>query len=145
MKVHTNDHDAHIYLSLRLPCTTNPCLFQNSPFSSLCFLPCRTSPRSPMHGHQSQNFDQISLACFIGVYGTLPNCREERGRRISLNSTFTQASRLDVRRTEKQPIWQQNQPPNPTQSSRISSAGLQVPLAGHYVNLEKRSSANTAL
>ena len=90
MKVHTNDHDAHIYLSLRLPCTTNPCLFHNSPFSSLCFLLCLASPRSPVHGHQSQNFDQISLACFIGVYGTLPNCRDERGSRISLNLTVTQ-------------------------------------------------------
>ena len=57
----------------------------------LCvFFLCLTSPRSPVHGHQSQIFDQISLACFIGVYGTLPNCREERGSRISLNSTFTQ-------------------------------------------------------
>ena len=89
MKVHTNDHDTHIYLSLRHPCTTTSCLFQNSPFSSLCFLPCLTSPRSPVHGHQSQIFDQISLACFIGVYGTLPNCREERGSRISLNSRLS--------------------------------------------------------
>ena len=79
-----------MYLSLRHPCTTASCLFQNSPFSSLCFLPCGACPRSPVRGYQSQIFDQISLACFIGVYGTLPNCREERGSRISLNSTFTQ-------------------------------------------------------
>ena len=102
----------------------------------LCvFFLCLTSPRSPVHGHQSQIFDQISLASFIGVYGTLPNCREERGSRISLNSRLSLKS-TDVSRTEKQPRWQHNQPPTQRKVEIACSVGLQVPLAGYHVSID---------
>ena len=94
-------------------------------FSSVFDCPSIPSARSPKPNFRPN---------FTGLlhWGVWDPAREvERGSRISLNSTFTQVGLM----SGEQRNSQQNQPPNPTQSSRISSAGLQVPLAGSYVSI----------
>jgi hypothetical protein len=55
--------------------------------------------------------------------------------RKSLESTFTEVD-FHWSRTERQPRWQQNQPPNQRQVEIVCSAGLQVPLAGFNVSMD---------